>query len=135
MWCLEFNDGCREGRRSREGLIRGNATGEKDEESIHYGVICDNCQASIVGIRYKCSTCPDYDLCEKCEPQGVHNPDHVFLMIKKAVRRGCPYRRPAQETPSPFSFGGHNWRNHPRNRCGRTSTSHGPNATTEAFFF
>jgi len=104
----------------------------KVEDSIHYGVVCDNCEASIVGIRYKCSTCPDYDLCEKCEPQSVHNPEHFFLKIKKPIRRGCPYRRPAQESPS-CSSGGQNWRNNARNRY-RTSTSHGPNATTEPLF-
>lgn len=31
---------------------------------IHQNVCCDNCRAvHIQGIRYKCATCPDYDLC------------------------------------------------------------------------
>lgn len=33
----------------------------------HTNFICDSCdQNPIVGVRYKCSVCPNYDLCEKC---------------------------------------------------------------------
>ena len=35
--------------------------------AIHSGVHCDMCKKqNIVGIRYKCVVCPDYDLCEEC---------------------------------------------------------------------
>jgi len=75
---------------------------EDSEAPIHYGVVCDSCSNTIVGIRYKCSDCPDFDLCEACEKKlpGVHNPTHVFLKIVKpstpgfSGRRGCPYARP-----------------------------------------
>jgi len=50
---------------------------------------CDVCQAQIRGIRYKCSKCPDYDLCETCEGENLqrnfHNPDHLFLKIYKPL--------------------------------------------------
>ena len=45
---------------------------EKKENSnssqvIHAHVTCDECGTSpIVGIRYKCVVCPDFDVCEKC---------------------------------------------------------------------
>jgi len=94
----------------------------KDESIIHFGVICDNCGETIVGIRYKCSNCPDFDLCEKCEPQGVHFPDHVFLKVKRPLlRRGCPYRRPDSACGTGAQGGA--WRNSRNNRC-RTSASH-----------
>lgn len=41
-------------------------------------VICDGCETIISGLRYKCVQCPDFDLCVKCESQGLH-PEHVML--------------------------------------------------------
>ena len=35
----------------------------------------------IRGDRYKCTVCPNYDLCESCEANGVHR-EHTFLKIK-----------------------------------------------------
>ena len=46
---------------------------------VHQNIICDVCnKGAIVGTRFKCFQCPDYDLCEKCEP---HNHRH-HLMIR-----------------------------------------------------
>jgi outer membrane biosynthesis protein TonB len=72
-----------------------NSTGAS-ESDLHPGVVCDGCGGGISGIRYKCSTCPDYDLCSTCEAKsGIHEPSHLFLKIAKAqFGRGCPYRRP-----------------------------------------
>jgi next-to-BRCA1 protein 1 len=68
------------------------------DPDIHPGVVCDACGGGISGIRYKCSVCPDYDLCSSCEAKqpGVHDPLHIFLKIAKPQNagRGCPYRRP-----------------------------------------
>lgn len=48
---------------------------------IHNRVNCDGCgQKGIVGIRYKCAVCPDFDFCSKCEATIEH--DHPFLKIK-----------------------------------------------------
>jgi len=50
----------------------------------HTGVRCDGCQKQdFVGSRYKCSECPDFDLCETCEAKGgVHDTNHPMLKIK-----------------------------------------------------
>ncbi|KAL8175727.1 UNVERIFIED_CONTAM: hypothetical protein K2H54_006341 [Gekko kuhli] len=47
---------------------------------------CSNCQAPIVGIRYQCSVCPSYSICELCEAGiYVHDPNHVLLKLRRPV--------------------------------------------------
>lgn len=93
-------------RRSMEP--RTNAEGK-----IAHWANCDSCAAkntadtTIYGIRYKCTRCPDYDLCEKCyeveraQPGSVHDREHGYDKIDR---------------PIPIHFGrgrqGH-WRNIP----------------------
>ena len=42
--------------------------GDSASAKLVHGAFCDECDynASIVGVRYKCRTCPDLDLCESC---------------------------------------------------------------------
>ena len=62
------------------GSNTGN-TGNNESEAYHRGVVCDGCQmAPIVGPRYKCLMCPDYDLCKTCEGNGVHV-EHDMIKI------------------------------------------------------
>jgi len=57
---------------------------------VHDRVTCDGCGMSpIQGNRYKCFTCPDYDLCEACEDAGKHPADHPMLKIRMPVGRQC----------------------------------------------
>ncbi|XP_073957503.1 sequestosome-1-like isoform X4 [Choristoneura fumiferana] len=46
----------------------------------HFGVTCDGCDGMVVGYRYKCTSCDDYDLCARCEASGVH-PDHCMVRV------------------------------------------------------
>lgn len=39
---------------------------------LHIGVTCGSCNGPVHGVRYKCLTCPDYDLCGRCDSAGVH---------------------------------------------------------------
>jgi len=49
---------------------------------VHPTVTCDSCGATpIQGIRYKCSVCPDFDFCDKCEAEKLH--PHPFLKIRR----------------------------------------------------
>lgn len=44
-------------------------------EVLHCNVICDGCEsAPIVGRRFKCLVCPNFDLCETCEKKGHAHP-------------------------------------------------------------
>ena len=53
------------------------------EGYIHRGVTCNSCNTlPIRGIRYRCANCADYDNCEICESQQVHDQTHLFYKIR-----------------------------------------------------
>jgi len=56
----------------------------------HTGVTCDNCQGSIVGARYKCVVCPNYDLCDSCSSSGIHS-EHNLIKISRPGNLYHPY--------------------------------------------
>lgn len=50
------------------------------KKAVHNDYSCNGCKTSpIVGTLYKCSVCPDFDYCEKCEALIEH--PHPFLKI------------------------------------------------------
>ncbi|OUM52267.1 hypothetical protein BVG19_g1440 [[Candida] boidinii] len=59
--------------------------------NIHRGISCDGCNAfPIVGNRFKCSDCVDYDLCSDCESKGTETGLH------KCTHKMAVYRTPIQ---------------------------------------
>ncbi|CAF3568988.1 unnamed protein product [Adineta steineri] len=66
-----------------------------ENPTLHYGVQCDGCEGPVVGNRYKCAECPDYDLCQACSDKKIHS-EHNMIKITH---------------PTPRGFGGHR-------RCG-----------------
>ncbi|XP_016994309.2 protein ref(2)P [Drosophila takahashii] len=81
--------------------------------TIHDSVECDGCGlAPLIGFRYKCIQCSNYDLCQKCEAAHKH-PEHLML------------RMPTNNGPSTIDAwitGG----NPLGRRCGRRSRGHCP---------
>lgn len=51
---------------------------------VHPNVICDGCEGPVVGTRFKCSVCPDYDLCSTCEGKGIHK-EHNMVMFQSPL--------------------------------------------------
>ena len=57
---------------------------KKEDEPVHIGISCDNCKCqNIIGPRYKCTVCVNYNLCSKCEEISNHDINHIFVKIKK----------------------------------------------------
>ncbi|XP_038626765.1 sequestosome-1 [Tachyglossus aculeatus] len=52
---------------------------EPPQNMVHPNVTCDGCQGPVVGTRFKCSICPDYDLCSTCEAKGIHKEHHMLV--------------------------------------------------------
>merc|ERR1712107_224637 len=56
---------------------------QADNGEVHQGVTCEGCEGLVIGNRYKCLVCPDYDLCAKCEAKGLH-PGHNMMRMASA---------------------------------------------------
>merc|ERR1712018_906926 len=67
----------------------GNASGKACPRSaqVHPGVTCDGCEGPVHGPRYKCLTCPDYDLCGSCEARGLHV-QHKMIRLAAPCKGG-----------------------------------------------
>ncbi|KAF2158600.1 hypothetical protein M409DRAFT_30880 [Zasmidium cellare ATCC 36951] len=51
------------------------------QHDVHNGVICDSCGANpLRGIRWRCQTCPDHDICGECKNRGA-GVGHRFDMM------------------------------------------------------
>ncbi|KZO96361.1 hypothetical protein CALVIDRAFT_114052 [Calocera viscosa TUFC12733] len=70
---------------------------EPREAPAQHPAQCDYCGSKIVGIRYKCAECDDFDLCQACETLPTsHNRSHVLMKIKVPM-----YTRTRAELRSP----------------------------------
>lgn len=57
----------------------------------HENIPCDNCKIqSISGLRFKCDTCPNVNLCQQCVMRNNsnisnHRSDHPLILISKEI--------------------------------------------------
>lgn len=51
----------------------------------HSNIICDSCKKhGIMGMRWKCKVCFDYDLCTQCYMNNKHDLSHAFERYETA---------------------------------------------------
>ncbi|KYO20381.1 sequestosome-1 [Alligator mississippiensis] len=82
---------------------------EQPPNVVHPNVICDGCEGPVVGARFKCTVCPDYDLCSTCEGKGLHK-EHNMVMFQSPFEwfpRGRWLRKMRHGAP-PFAWM-HSW--------------------------
>lgn len=55
-----------------------------EDQAYDWLLACSNCHTRIIGIRYQCSVCPGYSICELCEAGTyAHDPNHAFLKLRR----------------------------------------------------
>ena len=85
----------------KELLIKQLKKNLRNESNAHYGIKWNECQVEpIVGTRYKCAICIEYNLCEYCEVNNEHN--HIFIKIKDRNARVpmlCEIKHMVQKLP------------------------------------
>ncbi|XP_009876705.1 PREDICTED: next to BRCA1 gene 1 protein [Apaloderma vittatum] len=71
-----------------------------NENRCDWLISCCNCKARIVGVRYQCSLCPAYSICEQCEAGAyAHDPNHVLLKLRRPVTCVAENCSPAEFSP------------------------------------
>lgn len=62
-------------------------------DMLHPGVTCDGCNGEVRGKRYKCTVCPDYDLCNRCKSAEMHS-EHEMRTIERPQWPFCHFGIP-----------------------------------------
>ncbi|KAK8396265.1 hypothetical protein O3P69_005360 [Scylla paramamosain] len=96
--------------RSQLGPSSPSGSQGNQQGDVHPGVTCDSCNGKVQGFRYKCVTCPDFDLCGACETKGQHK-EHRMMRFPKPQDAGGPwfFWKESEDGPGHFSthFGMH----------------------------
>jgi hypothetical protein len=67
-------------------------------DEVHESVSCDGCKReSIKGLRFKCDTCPNYDLCQQCVQTNATSQEHKSTHPLIVISRGAIQQIPVEE--------------------------------------
>ncbi|XP_052612230.1 next to BRCA1 gene 1 protein isoform X3 [Peromyscus californicus insignis] len=77
-------------QRLREKLVLQKSASEVSmpvsKDQFNWHLACNHCYKRIIGVRYQCSVCPAYNLCEDCEAGPyAHSRSHVLLKFRRPV--------------------------------------------------
>ena len=61
---------------------------DSNEKKEHPGIYCNQCKENVVGVRYQCLVCKDFNFCEKCE--NMFKEEHRHAMLKINSPDLCP---------------------------------------------
>merc|ERR1719367_1844566 len=90
--------------------LGGKKEGEQQAGEVHPGIVCDGCNGPVLGPRYKCLVCADYDLCKNCEGRGLHS-QHKMVRLPQPCKRDtrglvrCPLVRASSSACSNQAMG------------------------------
>ncbi|CAD8082326.1 unnamed protein product [Paramecium primaurelia] len=72
-----------------------------EQKMIHTYHTCDGCQIHpIIGSRFKCLECPDFDLCESCQSKNLHNNHKLFKISNSQELED--FQKSHSQKPKPF---------------------------------
>jgi len=62
--------------------LKAGAPNQEENKKVHVGIHCNGCGVNpIVGNRFKCAICDNFDYCEKCESLNKDSHKHPFIKI------------------------------------------------------
>jgi hypothetical protein len=60
---------------------------DNGQKKIHRGITCNKCgKKDFKGKRYKCAKCSNFNLCEKCENNYIHDMKHIMIRILNPLK-------------------------------------------------
>ncbi|CAG2229558.1 MIB [Mytilus edulis] len=71
-------------------IVYTESTVSKGHAHFAYCNICNNSQHMVRGLRFKCVTCKDYDLCMKCYMADEHDKTHSFVRVNSRLSKVIP---------------------------------------------
>ena len=93
-------------KNEKEDINKSESNVNFSQEIIHNRIICDGCEMSpIIGNRYKCQVCSDFDYCEDC----YKNIKHVHEL--KRIEKPINYQNCFGNNCNSNNFGGFNFLN------------------------
>jgi next-to-BRCA1 protein 1 len=83
------------GRTVTESEISYSKLKQTYANDVHESITCDGCNSdSIKGLRFKCDSCPNYDLCQRCVDRGIttktHKSSHPLIVVPRRAIQQIP---------------------------------------------
>lgn len=86
---VALKEALKNGEKIESFFMPGKSSENVEEKKVHHA-FCDRCKQTIVGLRWKCLDCDDFDFCNAChsvangkEEIGKHSASHCFAKIEQ----------------------------------------------------